>query len=307
MHSLAPIAVFTYKRPNETKIILNAIKNAKYGLESEIFIFCDGLKETATENEKDAQYKLKEIIYKETKEFKKKNIYFNNKNIGLSESIIQGIGKVFQKHDKIIVIEDDIIIGKGFLEFMNWGLNTYWNEPSVWGCNGYIEPIDLDLNKPFFTLKPTSWGWSIKKSAWEKLILSDKQLIKILNEKKLLKRMNVGNYPFSNMLLENIQGKINSWAIRLYASSLIHNGFWISPTKSLVKNCGNKDATHNFDSRFFKDSNFGEFSALKYVSINTTRKIDMAIISFYKNLDLKANFFQRFYKTLKLFLKKIST
>ncbi|NEO66952.1 MAG: hypothetical protein F6J98_44010 [Moorea sp. SIO4G2] len=47
--SLAPIALFTYKRPDHTKKTLEALSNNHYAKESELFIFCDDAKSSDDE------------------------------------------------------------------------------------------------------------------------------------------------------------------------------------------------------------------------------------------------------------------
>ncbi len=47
------------------------------------------------------------------------------------------------------------------------------------------------------------------------------------------------------MLKDQIDGKINSWAIRWHASLFINNKFCLHPTKSIVQNIGfDNSATH---------------------------------------------------------------
>ena len=38
----------------------------------------------------------------------------------------------------VIAIEDDIIVGKGFLHYINWGLETYADSPKVVGVSAYL-------------------------------------------------------------------------------------------------------------------------------------------------------------------------
>ena len=54
MDSIAPIAYFTYNRPNHTKISLDALKKNELAALSEIIIYSDGPK-----NDKNDKKKLK--------------------------------------------------------------------------------------------------------------------------------------------------------------------------------------------------------------------------------------------------------
>ena len=65
-------------------------------------------------------------------------------------------------------------------------------------------------------------------------------LVEQLENKKLVKEFNFHDqYPFSKMLKFVAEGKLNSWAIRWYASSFVHNKLTLFPKKSLVRHIGN--------------------------------------------------------------------
>ena len=59
---------------------------------------------------------------------------------------------IVNKYGKIIVLEDDLITGNGFLKFMNTALDKFEKEESVMQIGGYFFPIEK-LEKgshPFF-------------------------------------------------------------------------------------------------------------------------------------------------------------
>jgi hypothetical protein len=65
-------------------------------------------------------------------------------------------------------------------------------------------------------------------------------LIKQLEIRKLEKDFNFSNqYPFMKMLKLVADGKVNSWAIRWYASSFIYGKISLFPKNSLVRHIGN--------------------------------------------------------------------
>ncbi len=73
MDSIAPIAYFTYNRPNHTKISLDALKKNELAALSEIIIYSDGPK-----NDKNDKKKVEEVrdILNSLEGFKKKNTNF---------------------------------------------------------------------------------------------------------------------------------------------------------------------------------------------------------------------------------------
>ena len=76
MQKVAPIAYFTYNRPEHTKTSLDALKKNELSSKSEIIIFSDGPK-----NNFDDIKKVKQVrnIIKNLKGFKKKNLFLEKK------------------------------------------------------------------------------------------------------------------------------------------------------------------------------------------------------------------------------------
>ena len=112
---LAPIALFVYNRIDHLKKTIKSLKKNKLSIKSDLIIFSDYAKNN--ENIKNILEVRKYI--KKLKGFKKIKIYERDKNFGLSKNIISGVSIVLKKYKNIIVIEDDLILDKFFLDFMN--------------------------------------------------------------------------------------------------------------------------------------------------------------------------------------------
>ena len=93
----------------------------------------------------------------------------NEKNKGLANSIIDGVTEIVNKYGKIIVIEDDLIVSKGFLKYMNQALIMYEDDSEV-GCihawNYFFKNIE-EYESTFFLKGADCWGWATWKSSWE--------------------------------------------------------------------------------------------------------------------------------------------
>ena len=126
---LAPIVIFTYNRPLHLAKTLNYLKKNNLSKKSKIIFFSDGLKNKKDNQEKKNINEVKNII-RSVKGFKSKEIFYKKKNVGLKKNIINGVSKILKKYKKIIVIEDDVLVGKYFLEYMNMALERYKNDKS---------------------------------------------------------------------------------------------------------------------------------------------------------------------------------
>ena len=146
MNKLAPIAYFTYNRPEHTKISLEALKKNELAPQSKIIIFSDSPKTNQDEKKVDQVRK----ILNDLNGFKEKTIIIREKNYGLYKNFVTGITDVCNEYNKIIIVEDDNKTSKYFLNFINDGLNIYQNDSEVCAINGWFYPNKTDLKETFF-------------------------------------------------------------------------------------------------------------------------------------------------------------
>lgn len=250
---LSPIILFVYNRPYHTKQTLEALMQNDLADASDLYIFCDGAKENATQKEKDSIKEVREII-----RLKKwcGTIHINEaeKNIGLANSIIKGIGEVVIKYGKIIVLEDDIVTSNRFLKYMNSALNYYENYDQVAGISGFSYPTSHKFNSVYFLPIGSSWGWATWQRQWNQTNFDSKWLVENIESKKQFGKFDFGGFPFYKMLKDQSDGIINSWAIRFYASFFLQGKCFVFPPKSFVQNIGFDDyATHTNKSDGYMD------------------------------------------------------
>jgi hypothetical protein len=237
----APIALFVYNRPHHTQQVINALKKNPESKDSELFIFCDGAKESATQTEIDQITKTKEYI-KQIKGFRKITIIESLKNKGLAASIIEGVTNIVNKYGRIIVLEDDIVTSPGFLKYMNDALEIYSSSKKVMQVSAYVFPYHDNFEKldTFFHKPGSCWGWGTWKNAWNLFEKNPEKQFRLITEKKIWDEFTLfGAYPsYKSQIEQNISGQINTWAIFWYASILLNRGTSLVPTISLVQNIG---------------------------------------------------------------------
>jgi len=233
---LAPIALFAYNRPDHLKLTIEALRANILAQESELFIFCDGAKNSQTS---EAVNQVRAYA-KSISGFKKITVFEKDKNFGLAESIISGVTEIVNKFGRVIVLEDDLVTSPHFLEFMNEALDLYEKDEEVASIHGYVYPVKNKLPETFFIRGADCWGWATWKRAWDLFERNGTKLLAELKEKNLTKLFDFnGTYPYVRMLEDQIAGKNNSWAIRWYASAFLANKLTLYPGKSLVHNIGN--------------------------------------------------------------------
>ena len=293
---LAPITLFTFNRLEHLEKTINSLKKNNLAIHSELIIFSDYAKKR-----KD-KIKIQEIrIYlKKISGFRKIKIYERKVNFGLSKNIITGLNKVFKKYERTIILEDDILVDKFFLKYMNEGLSLYKSDKRIASIHGYIYPIKFDKSiKEYFFLKGADcWGWGTWKRAWKAFDKNGKKLINEIDQKNLKYEFNFNNtYDYYQMLKKQIDGKNNSWAIRWYASAFLKNMLTLYPSKTFVRNIGiDGSGTHGKGNY---NLNSKKFSRKKYFEITKSN------ITIEENMKAKNKIAIYFKKNEDFWLKKI--
>lgn len=241
----APVALFTYNRPDHTLKTLESLSKNKLAQDTVLYVFCDGPKKDATPEERKKISEVRKIV-KSKKWCRKVTVFEEPVNKGLADSIIDGVTKVVKKHGNIIVLEDDIVTSPGFLQYMNDALEKYKDEARVMHISGYQYPIQRSLPEAFFFTHISSWGWATWERAWNLLETNPKKLLHKVEELGELHDFDLkGAYKFSDQLHRNIDGSLYTWAIKWLSTVFLSNGLVLYPGKSLVVNIGFDDTGMN--------------------------------------------------------------
>lgn len=244
----APIAIFVYNRPEHTVRLLNSLKDNSLTHNSHVRIYCDGAKKT--DHEKSVEL-TRQAVKKHAPEGTK--FVIRDKNMGLANSIITGVTELCDEYGTAIILEDDLILSKYALSYLNKALDKYKDNEQVMHVSAYMYPVKAKLPETFFYTEATCWGWATWKRAWDHFDKDANSLIEYIESKELIKRFNIdGSMYFYQMLRKQRDGKLDSWAIRWYASMFKHDGLALHPAKSLVLNEGfDGSGVHcNIDKRF---------------------------------------------------------
>jgi len=268
---LAPIILFVYNRPDHTLRTLEALMANGLASDSTLYIYCDGARKP---EEADAVNEVRNVIIE------------RDKNIGLADSIVSGVTEVVNKHDKVIVLEDDIITSSGFLTYMNEAVRTYASNDEVMHVSGYMFPVETKLPSTFFYNTASCWGWATWKRSWDHLIVDTAKLKKEIDAINGWKQFNIGGYAdFQEQLEANDQGLIKTWAVRWYASMFLKKGLALHPYPSLTQNIGHDGSGVNCDpSEIFNVDELADTIKVKRIDLTESQQAVSAMTNYYKNL-----------------------
>ena len=231
----APVALFAWKRPSHLQRVLSALAASSGAAETDLFVFVDGPR-----NEREESLVAKVIsVAEKAAGFRSVTVQAAPTNLGLSRSITGGVSRVLQHSETVIVVEDDIVVSRSFLDFMNSHLELYANDPSVASIHGYLYPHARDLPSTFFISGADCWGWATWRRAWAHYRTDGVALLDELQRRNLVDIFDFGgSAAYVDMLRDQIAGRNDSWAVRWYASALLAGMYTLYPNRSLATNIG---------------------------------------------------------------------
>jgi len=123
-------------------------------------------------------------------------------------------------------------------------LETYEKEKKIYSITGYNYPPKL-MKIPkeykydiYFSPRAGSWGWATWKDRWDNADWEVKDYEEFKNNKQLQKEFNKGGDDMTNMLTNQMGGKLDSWAIRWCYTLFKKDAYCIYPVESYLKNIG---------------------------------------------------------------------
>lgn len=233
----APIVVFGFNRPDALKNTIVSLLNNEEAKFSDLFVFVDGPREGRV-GEKEKVKEVREYV-KSITGFKSLHYTFSENNKGLADSIIRGVSEVINQYDRVIVLEDDLVLMPNFLNFLNQGLDYYENNQKVMSVCGHSckvqTPVDYPYDAYFFT-RSSSWGWATWKDRWNLVDWELNNWDKVVANRKAF--VNSEGSDVFKMLNDWKCGRNHSWAIRFCYAQFIQKKLSVIPNKSLVDNEG---------------------------------------------------------------------
>jgi len=209
---LAPIVLFVYKRPIHTQKVLESLIQNNEAKDSILYVFADGAKNENDSIELEKLALVKQIINSFKNNFQSIEFIEREKNWGLANNVIDGISTVLKEYQKVIVLEDDIVVSNGFLKYMNEALLIYENCPNVATIQGFQFPIKFNSKvETYFDYAVGCWGWATWKNRWDFFEPDSRKLWDEINNNFSWKKFDVENsYYFKEMLEDNIIKKNDS-------------------------------------------------------------------------------------------------
>lgn len=250
------IVIFAFNRPDLLQHTLIALADNDLADKASVTCFCDGPRH---EKDESGTRAVRELA-KKAQGFAAVEVVERPKNMGCAASIIDGLTEMFRLHERLIVIEDDIVTSPYALRFLSEGLDRYADNEKVFNIAAWTPPHiarNLPAEYPYDVYaipRLNCWGWASWRDRFQDIDWSVKDYQIFKNSPQLRKAFNAGGDDLSLMLDDQMQGKIDAWDIRADYARFKKNMLGINPVRSYALNIGMGSGTHTTTATTYWDS-----------------------------------------------------
>lgn len=233
------VLLIFFNRPNETKKVFEQIRIAR---PPRLYLASDGARKFIPD-EKELVDDLRHWIISNIDWTCEIHTLFREKNIGCGAACSGAITWFFENEPCGLIFEDDCVPCQSFFYFCNELLDKYKNNNKVWGISGNQFDQTLNVRETYiFTRLTHGWGWATWADRWDKFNFNltgwnNKFIYKFHKAKKVR--------DFYNYIFDRKKKADGGWAFQMQLLVMRYNGFFVHPSKNLVKNIGFDGATYD--------------------------------------------------------------
>lgn len=250
----SPVALFVFNRIDNTRQTIENLLANTLAPQTDLYVFSDGGRDEASWAQVNALRNMLHTIQEDVMtsgQLHSMSIIERSTNIYLERNITEGVAEILEKHETIIVLEDDICTSPYFLLFMNEALATYAKVSKVFHISGFTH---LDIlndhpewlepnNETYFTHHMSGWGWATWRDRWQghfRHYVNREEALRGLTEDDINQLQYNGAFPCLHHLDQSPIPWDICWEIAIHRAG----GLCLSPAHTLVRNIGLHTGTH---------------------------------------------------------------
>lgn len=235
-YAKVPVALFVYKRPEHTRTLLESLSQC-HGLDRcQVHVYCDG---AAEPRHRDAVLATRKTVQAWALG-RQAEVVCRDENLGLARSITQRVSELCASYGRVIVVEDDLVPHRNFLDFMIRALDRYADAAEVYQISGFSFPLTpASERQAYFLPMCSTWGWATWSRAWRHFEWQPTDALAALAAPGARNKFDLGGvYPYSAMLTETLRGQVDAWGIRWQYAVFRKQGMVLYPETTLIWNAG---------------------------------------------------------------------
>lgn len=235
-----PVVVLGYSRANTLVLSLGSLSRC-YDFEGrDIFLFLDAPYKEEHRSDTDKVYetalRLKKDFLPQLKIIKRE------RNYGVPGNLLSAVTEVVNKYGSVIFFEDDVLVSRTFLRYMDGALSAYRTDKRIWGVNGYQSPYlrvpkkyshDVYLNPRHYP-----WGFGTWADRWNAVDFDLKNWPEERDNPFVRALIDVQGGDMWGMIDGQYRGLITTWDVQCSCYMAKSQMYSIEPRYSLTKNIG---------------------------------------------------------------------
>jgi len=236
-----PVVIFVYKRLSTLKKVIESLLENKEASTTDLIFISDGPKNST---EAPLVDEIRGYIL-DIEGFQSVKLESNEINLGLANSFLGGVTRVFLNYEKAIFLEDDNYVSKNFLFYMKSALLKYENDSKVGCISGFSYPTPFLKRKPYFLRGAETWSFATWRKVWNSFEMDPVKLKSQIDRTNKKRVLNMYGFDFYKMLEMQIAGEIDSWGVRWWTNAVCQDLLCLHPAKPHCVNIGwGPDGTH---------------------------------------------------------------
>jgi hypothetical protein len=237
-----PVALFVYRRHRQ---LARTLKCLHAGGVKQLYVFSDGPKSNADAGDvAEVRSVLQAVDWIEA------IVVAREENAGLSASIRTGLDSLFERHEAVIVIEDDVCVAPEFYDYACQALEHYRGSGLVAGITGLRYPFERDVldTYPYDTfLSPrfSSWAWATWRERWMEFCFDTDSLRRQIGSSTSFVPRHAGADMPGMIHDAVVTGSLTgAWDVVCATNMLLRGQYLVTPTWNMVENTGLSEGTH---------------------------------------------------------------
>jgi len=235
-NQMAPILVVGYNRASHLRATVAALINNPESENSPLYVTIDA---PVDKNDHEAVNQMVADLGRIEHRFNSVSITIRDRHLGLGTNITRSISEVLADHEKVIVLEDDLVTTPSFLAYMNAALNHYAQEKQIWHIAGYsLIDDESRANEVYLMRQMICWGWATWRDRWSHYNKDSAALISWFSDAARYEFTLGGVTDSWEQVLDNKAGRLDTWAVFWNATIFMNSGLCVNPYLSYVRNIG---------------------------------------------------------------------
>lgn len=247
-----PVALIFFNRPDTFAKVFEAVAKAR---PSKLFLIQDGARENRKDDVENIA-KCREFINVDWECEVHED--YSDHNLGCGARVYSGITNAFKVVDRLVIIEDDIVISEDMLPFCAELLERYKDDQRFYSisCLNHMGVYDTPYSYVFTTRGGGITGWATWKRVWDEMDYN----IECADDKfsmskfRLFKRPKIDGEWWANKVETTRNAlkegkKLTAWSYAfLFTTAFSQNRLRIVSSKNLITNIGLQGANSNASS-----------------------------------------------------------